>query len=342
MVEFNPFDKPLEALKYEDLDKLRENNVAEGYSIEYKRDVPGSEPGRSIAKVIASFANTYGGWLILGITEEFNNEAGEPCGINLSDHPQAKETVQQWVQTRIQPIPHFASQLLKSPEDEDKAVLVVRVSESWDTPHVMDDGVVYRRTGEQSNPIEPETDRWTLDRLYQRRSEREQTMNRVLQHLKALNNELEINQKVASGNKRVIQALQQGKTRRDADHYVVDPLSTDAWDASLEGQMLDVIDSELYQEIQEFFFSIKKANELIKRTRNEYLHPEVGKEGDPRMGRRVWTMTVNYWDEKNEEVNFYGLGSLIYKQLAELEGNFGGLQKDLDAEIDCLESELQR
>lgn len=342
MVEFNPFNKPLEALEYGDLGKLRDNRVAEGYSIEYKRDIPGSEPGRSIAKVIASFANTYGGWLILGITEEFNNEAGEPSGISLSDHPQPKETVQQWVQTRVRPIPHFASQLLRSPEDEDKAVLIVRVSESWDTPHVMNDGVVYRRTGEQSNPIEPETDRWTLDRLYQRRSEREQALNRVLQHLKALNNELEINRNVASGNKSVIQALKQGRTRRDADHYVVDLLSTDAWDASLEAQLLDVIDSELYQEIQEFYFSTKKANELMRRTRNEYLHPEVGKEGDPRFGRKIWTMTVHYWDGKKEEVDFYGLGSLIYKRLAELEGNFGGLREDLNAEIDRLESELQR
>lgn len=41
--------------------------------------------------------------------------------------------------------------LLKS--SEEKYVLVIFIPESFETPHILSDGVVYLRNGEESNPI---------------------------------------------------------------------------------------------------------------------------------------------------------------------------------------------
>lgn len=65
---YNPFDVLAgEPLTPEELQKLVSRSVAEGYFVEYKSMPPTNEKmGRSIA----SFANTYGGWYIVGVTTE--------------------------------------------------------------------------------------------------------------------------------------------------------------------------------------------------------------------------------------------------------------------------------
>ena len=55
------FDKPLDLLEEEDLHRLITNEIAEGLYVDYKVDFPADLP-----KVVASFANTFGGWLIIG------------------------------------------------------------------------------------------------------------------------------------------------------------------------------------------------------------------------------------------------------------------------------------
>jgi|GEM_PF-7005316 len=336
MVDYNPFEKPLHEVDFEDLESLGENHVSEGYYVEYKRSIPGSQPGYSVAKVIASFANTYGGWFFLGITESFNNEAGAPIGISLSDYPQPKETIRQWVRTQVDPNPDFESHLVQNPEFEDFAVVVILVPESNHTPHILADGVIYRRSGEESNPIEPETERWVLDRLYEGRAERERKRDRVLQHLRAIENEIGLNKETAHGNSSVIRAIQEsGPT---ADHYVVELLSTDAWDAALDEQLIGVVDLELYSDLQSLYYLKKRTNELTKRLRTEILHPSMGQTVE-RMGRqsKVWTITVTHWDPRQEKVDSTGLGPLIRRNFAKVEASIRECREGLEQEIQRLE-----
>ncbi len=341
MVDFNPFDKPLEEIEFEDLQQLQEQGVSEGYYVEYKRTIPGSEPGRTIGKVIASFANTYGGWFLLGVPESFNNEAGKPIGINVEENRQIKETVRRWVSSRVDPNPEFGSHLIQNPESEDYAVLVIEVPESRHPPHIMSDGVIYRRSGEESDPIEPETDRWALDRLYEDRRERERKQQRVLQHLRALNKELELNQESAYGTVRVIRTLQQA-SQQEADHYALELFSTDAWNAALEEQLIDIISNEVYQELQQLYKQTKSANELIKRLRTEVLHPSIGEEinEDWAGSYTNWTISVLYWNDDKDEVDFYGLGVLIWKKVENLKRSIDGILQDIESEIQRLEEEL--
>jgi len=76
MTTFNPFKgddeskKEIRELKFSDIETLKENNIPEGAYIEYKSDF---QSPIKIAHSIASFANMYGGWYIIGIKTDDDN-----------------------------------------------------------------------------------------------------------------------------------------------------------------------------------------------------------------------------------------------------------------------------
>jgi predicted HTH transcriptional regulator len=71
---------PLEAINQSDLQRLIEHQVAEKRDIDYKRDTYGNRDqdyGEFLADV-SSFANTAGGEIVIGMTEQ----AGVPTGFS--------------------------------------------------------------------------------------------------------------------------------------------------------------------------------------------------------------------------------------------------------------------
>jgi hypothetical protein len=158
-VPYNPFDKPIgDKLSADDLQMLVEREVAEGYFVEYKREFLAN---KTIGLSIASFANTYGGWFIVGV-EADNHIASKVRGFNLATYPEPVAKVREIAKTHIDPVPIFFPQVVKL--QDDKAVLVVYISGDQETPFISKDGRVYRRTYDSSNPI-PEKDRYAIDRL---------------------------------------------------------------------------------------------------------------------------------------------------------------------------------
>ena len=159
---YNPFDKsPFDILTVEDLEKLIENSVAEGYYVEYKRQFVKNE---KIAHSISSFANAYGGWYIVGVKTNEHNIATEICGFNLSDYSDPIDKIREIVKSNIDPVPLFYSQVIQL--DEEKAVLVVFIPDNQDKPFICKNGRVYRRLADSSDPIS-ETNRYALDKLYE-------------------------------------------------------------------------------------------------------------------------------------------------------------------------------
>lgn len=160
---YNPFNKEIDELEFSDLKKLIDNQIREGFYIEYKSDF---QKGNRIAKSIASFANTHGGWYFIGIKDNDNtNIAKELVGFDLKENKQPIERIRDISRDYISPIPVFFSKLIDF--ENDRAILIIFIPESYETPHILSDGVVYRRNGEVSDPIK-ETDRYTLDKLYQK------------------------------------------------------------------------------------------------------------------------------------------------------------------------------
>jgi len=166
MVDYNPFAKQLREVNLEDIDKLSEMNVSEGVYMEFKRKMP---KNKKIAKVISSFSNTHGGYFIIGVGEEdLTNILSGKIGINLEVNNQPKEKIRNIARDHLNPSPNFDSRLIIREDYENYGILLIKVFESSKAPHIHSSGVICTRTGEGSDPITPETNRWAIEKLYQR------------------------------------------------------------------------------------------------------------------------------------------------------------------------------
>ncbi|RYD02758.1 hypothetical protein N752_23545 [Desulforamulus aquiferis] len=159
----NPFGKPIEQLEEDDLNILIKEETSEGLYVEYKEDFP-----THLAKIVASFANTFGGWIIIGV--DARNPRNVPTsftGINIARDP--KDRFRHICRDNISPVPLFSSKLIVKSSDPEKGILVIRVPESAYPPHITKDGRIYRRNMEGSDPV-GETDRHILERLFEKSS----------------------------------------------------------------------------------------------------------------------------------------------------------------------------
>ena len=169
MSEYNPFDKELDDLEPSDLLSLQ--SVTEGWYVEYKSQMPNAA---SIAKSISAFANTYGGWLFYGISEQSkeNAVAGNFVGIAKEKMDSALQTIRQAVAVSINPAPHFDIKVVWGPMAQiglasENGVICVRVPQGFASPYVHKSGMIYRRVGDGSEP-KAEADRFILDQLWRR------------------------------------------------------------------------------------------------------------------------------------------------------------------------------
>lgn len=169
MADYSPFSKPLNKLDAADLAVLRD--TSEGWYVEYKSEVPNAS---SIAKSISAFANTYGGWLFYGIRERSKEDAvaGSFPGVARDKIDAALQCIRQAIGKCVNPSPHYDIATLWGPAPSvglaaDRAVLCIHVRWSSLAPHVHQNGVIYRRVADGSEP-KPENDRALLDQLFKR------------------------------------------------------------------------------------------------------------------------------------------------------------------------------
>lgn len=162
-MKYSPFvDKkgnPLELAKirYSHLAQLKE--IDEGYKIEYKCSFEKSVKEK-IPAIITSFANSEGGWLIIGIADDTHDITGIPK--RRSDYNQ---TISQLLKEKTSPIPTFDSKFLRNPQNKNEGVLVVEIYEGTFPPYVAN-GTIYIRNGSSKEPVKSE--RATIDYLYQK------------------------------------------------------------------------------------------------------------------------------------------------------------------------------
>ena len=169
MRKYTPFNKSLEDLETADLATLKD--VSEGWYVEYKQKLT---DGKSIAKSLSALANTYGGWLFYGVKEEskHNSVADEFPGIPTIQIDAAQQTIRSAAAKHMNPSCHFEIKILNGPctainLDADHAIICVTVPQSIEAPHIHESGRIYRRVADASDPV-PETDRYMVDKLFQR------------------------------------------------------------------------------------------------------------------------------------------------------------------------------
>ncbi len=123
--------------------------IEEGIRVEYKEDWTDN---KKLAREIASFANTYGGVLLIGIGEKDRKPLLPVSGIDLEDGFEEKITSITFKGINPPVFPEI--KICEIKDSPSKAVIVIRVHESNDTPHrVEQDTKVYIRVSSQKEPI---------------------------------------------------------------------------------------------------------------------------------------------------------------------------------------------
>lgn len=111
----------------------------EGIRLDYKADMPDD-----LGKTVTAFANTYGGIIMLGVDESEYSPHGKkqkqniPVAIpGIKKGGDIKSRITNMIVTTIYPRPYFSiSRPVEIPDQTDKAVVVIRIEESWTTPHM--------------------------------------------------------------------------------------------------------------------------------------------------------------------------------------------------------------
>ncbi len=167
-MRYTPFDKDLDELKPDDLVELRK--VHEGWYVEYKSELI---TPRKIAKSLSSFANQLGGWVFFGVSEDRNEHVAQSFpGIPNSEVPDSLESIKNASKDLINPNVFFNTKVFKGPVEsiglrEERSILVVQVPPGADCPYLHNDGRVYIRVADSSDP-RPETDRSVIGLLVER------------------------------------------------------------------------------------------------------------------------------------------------------------------------------
>lgn len=126
--------KPLDLIESSDVDALVIDEVPEGKSLDYKRDLPGNADGdkKEFLADISSFANTVGGDLIFGVDEQ----AGVPSTIVGVQSPDLDAEIRRLdgvISSGI--VPRIRHTIRRLEHSSGVDLLLLRVEQSWNGPH---------------------------------------------------------------------------------------------------------------------------------------------------------------------------------------------------------------
>lgn len=164
------FDKPFHDLTFEDIVQFCKKRVPEGKQLDYKYLIPKNY--EKFAKVIASFANTLGGTIIIGVQDDKNDQPKAPF-LGIPYHEKLRNTVEDIIQVYIDPIVFVDINICVN-KTGDRMFVVIQIPQSNLTPHLVGKSKrAYIRTGQSSRPetiVHPEKLPWLLD--HRKKSER--------------------------------------------------------------------------------------------------------------------------------------------------------------------------
>jgi hypothetical protein len=127
-------NKRLENITKEDLEDLIKNSVAEGKTIEYKLDFPGSSDSdkKEFLADVSSFSNTLGGDLIFGLGAK-NGLPTEIKGVEVEDLDGEIGKYENIIRDGIEPRIRYSVHTLKLADK--KVIFIFRMDRSWLSPH---------------------------------------------------------------------------------------------------------------------------------------------------------------------------------------------------------------
>ncbi len=129
------FGKKTNDLEFKDLEYLVNNRKQqEGYNLDYKKSIGNPDKAKNVlAKDISSFANSGGGFLIIGIDDNL-----EILGVDrIVNNKSIDEWINQVVSSNIEPnVFYLDPKLVEIPKSE-KVIVVIEIPESTKKPHIV-------------------------------------------------------------------------------------------------------------------------------------------------------------------------------------------------------------
>lgn len=135
--------KELDEVTYADLAQLK--GLEEGFVLEFKRTWNENVRAK-VPKIIASFANSHGGWLVIGIADDDKSVCPIP-----KISADFSQVFGELCRHHVSPTPRFDARFIADPANPNQGVVVVQVHEG-DFPPYVADGIVEIREGSTSGP----------------------------------------------------------------------------------------------------------------------------------------------------------------------------------------------
>lgn len=123
------FGKTLDQVTVDDVRAFCDKQTREGINLDYKKDLSSS---KSITKTIAAFANTRGGWVIVGVEDKDDKPVLPADGMDYVEH--LPLTVTNMVLSNMWP-PAIPIMHVCPPDKDNKTFLILYVPESDEAPH---------------------------------------------------------------------------------------------------------------------------------------------------------------------------------------------------------------
>ena len=117
------------------LQDLKENSVAEGKTLDYKRDLIGTSDKKEFLADVSSFANASGGHLVFGMEEE-GGVPTELCGVDVDDVDSEILRLENLIRDGLEPR-IYGHDIKPVDLSNGKKALVIRIPKSFASPHVV-------------------------------------------------------------------------------------------------------------------------------------------------------------------------------------------------------------
>lgn len=147
------FSKSITDLSTDDLQELLDDSAVENVRLEFKQEIPG--PDETLKK-LSSFANTFGGYLVVGAAASSSDGRLESLPGVDPQRNYRQTIIQRCYEGVWPPIEVFVSDGIPAPNVADKVCYVIHVPESMEAPHFLTKRRgAYVRTDEFSQRFEP-------------------------------------------------------------------------------------------------------------------------------------------------------------------------------------------
>ena len=174
------FVKPINEIEFEDVKAFCDEQIEENSRLEYKRTFSSKDENKQIAKEISAFANTHGGIILVGVDEKDRKPKLPIDGIVYVKG--LNEKVTSIALKNIYPPVFPETKVCRFGNNHEKAVVVIRVQESDETPHTVEktEGI-YVRVDSQNEPHRApfEEIEWLMNRREKSVENRERLLRRA-------------------------------------------------------------------------------------------------------------------------------------------------------------------